>query len=544
MAQAKILLLTGGAFHDFPAIATSLSKIITHDGWTVEASEDRRVLTTVPQHDFKAVVVYTQGGELMPAEEKGLVEFVKSGGALVGVHGAAASWKSNRDYTDMLGARFVGHGAPVEFLVEAHDTTHQIMRHFKPFYITSELYQLEPVGSPPHILAQANWLGKMQAVAYVKNYGAGRVFYLSPGHSAEDMSHPGWQQLFSRGLRWATGMMEKPPLKVGVIGYGGAFNMGCHHLKEMQDAGFIATAACDLDAARMGVAAKDFPGIHTFTDHRDMLKKSDAELLTVILPHNLHASMAIDVLQSGRHCVVEKPMAINSTQVQDMIAAADKAGKMLSVYHNRRWDGEFLAVEEIVRHRRAIGDVFRIETGSAAFSPPGSWWRSSQEISGGMQFDWGAHIMFWALELMDGPIDWVVATAQKRVWTNVTNADHMEAYVRFKNGSTLDFEMSNIGRVNKPRWRILGTRGAVLDHWWNGSFELHTYDPKIKVESPVKIKYAASEGFRYYQNVADHLRLGDRLEITARKAARVVHVLHTMDRAAASGKQEKVPGEE
>ena len=543
MTQRKILLLTGGAYHDFPAIAASLEKMISHDGFIVEASQDFHVLARLSPEDFMAVVICTQGGELAPAEESNLIAFVKSGGALVGLHGAAASWKNNRNYTDLLGTRFIGHGAPVEFLVEARDTTHQIMRHFKPFRITSELYQLEMVGSPPRILAQANWLGKMQPVAYVKDYAAGRVFYLSPGHSVDDLWHPGWRQLFSRGLRWAVGMMEKPPLKVGVIGYGGTFNMGLQHLKEMQDAGFIAAAACDVDPARADVAAKDFPGIHTFTDYRQMLQKTDAELFTVILPHNLHAQVSIDVLQSGRHCIVEKPMAINSTQVQAMIAAAHQAGKMLSVYHNRRWDGDFLALEEMVRQRRALGDVFRIETGSDSFAPPGSWWRSSKEISGGMHFDWGAHIMFWALELMDGPIDWLVATTQKRVWTNVTNEDHMEAYVRFKNGGTLDFEMSAIGRVNKPRWRILGTRGAVLDHW-NGSFELHTYDSTVKTESPVRIKYAASEGFRYYQNVADHLRLGDELAITARKAARVVHVLHTMDRAAASGQQEKVPDED
>ncbi len=543
MTQGKVLLLTGGAFHDFPAMAASLVKMISHDGFIVEASQDCRIFTTLPDRDFKAVVICTQGGELTPGEEKSLLEFVQSGGALVGLHGAAASWKTNPSYSAMLGTRFIGHGAPVEFLVEARDTTHQIMRHFKPFSISTELYQLETVGPPPHILAQANWLGKMQPVAYVKDYGAGRVFYLSPGHSVEDLSHPGLRQLFSRGLRWAAGKMEKPPVKVGVIGYGGAFNMGLQHLTEMQDAGLIAAAVCDLDPARVDVAAKDFPGIQTFIDYREMLKKTEAELLTVILPHNLHAQVSIDVLHSGRHCVVEKPMALNSTQVQAMIAAADQAGKMLSVYHNRRWDGDFLAVEEMVRHRRAIGDVFRIETGSDSFSQPGSWWRSSKEISGGIHFDWGAHIIFWALELMDGPIDWVVATAQKRVWTNVTNEDHMEAYVRFKNGSTLDFEMSSIGRVNKPRWRILGTRGAVLDQR-NGSFELHTYDPMVKTEAPVKIKYAASEGFRYYQNVADHLRLGDELAITARKAARVVHVLHTMDRAAASGQQEKVPDEE
>ncbi len=543
MPQNKVLLLTGGAFHDFCAIAATLAEVITHNGFTVVASEDRRALTTLSPRAFKAVAVCTQGGELTPAQEKSLVQFVKAGGALVGIHGAAASWRSNQNYLDMLGMKFIGHGPPVEFAVEARDSTHQIMRHFKPFRLTSELYQLEPIGSPPHVLAHANWLGKMQAAAYVKDFGAGRVFYLAPGHSVEDLSHPQWRQLFSRGLRWAVGFTEKPPLKVGVIGYGGAFNMGRQHLNEMQAAGLMAAAACDLDPARVGVAATDFPGIDTFTDYHDMLKKSQAELITVILPHHLHAQVAMDVLHSGRHCIVEKPMAITSDQVHAMIAAADKAGKMLSVYHNRRWDGDFLAVEEIVRRRRALGDVFRIETGSDSFSAPGSWWRSSKEMSGGMHFDWGAHIIFWALALMDGPIDWVVATSQKRVWTNVTNEDHMEAYVRFKNGSTLDFEMSSIGLVHKPRWRILGTRGALLDHW-NGSLELSTYDPALKTEAPLKIKYAASEGFRYYQNVADHLRLGDDLEITAAKAGRVVHLLHTMDRAAASGKQEKVPGEQ
>lgn len=82
-------------------------------------------------------------------------------------------------------------------------------------------------------------------------------------------------------------------IKVGVIGYGGAFNMGKAHLAEMKKAGMTPVAVAELDKSRLEVATKDFPGIETYLSVDEMLKKSDVNLVAIITPHNTHAKLVI-----------------------------------------------------------------------------------------------------------------------------------------------------------------------------------------------------------------------------------------------------------
>ncbi|MGC8539332.1 MAG: ThuA domain-containing protein [Phycisphaerae bacterium] len=542
MPQKSILIITGGQYHDFPAMAAFLKELLTRHGFQPDTTEDRDALLSLPDSNYAAIVVCTQGGTLTDAQEAGLLKFVKSGRGFVGLHGASASWKENAGYIDMLGCQFIKHGPEVEFSIEPTGVRHTIVRHIPTFQADTELYQLAVKAGDFTTLLHASWQGKFEPVAYIRPYGAGRVFYFSIGHDVGDMQDTIWQTVLLRGLRWSMGFTERPGLKVGVIGYGGAFNMGRTHLTEMQNAGFIPVAACDIDPARAKAAEREFPDIRSYTSINEMLAHTDAQLLTVILPHNAHAKVAVDVLNSGRHCVVEKPMATSSDEVHAMIAAAESNRLMLSVYHNRRWDGDFLAMEDIIRHRKLLGDIFKIETGMSCFASPGSWWRSSKTISGGLHYDWGAHLIFWALLLMDAPIESVTATRQKRLWHHVTNDDQVDACIRFKNGGTLDFEISTIASVPRPRWRILGTRGGILDYWDDTCFQLAVHQHGIASE-PQRVKYPPSQGYRYYENIADHLGLDDPLEITAEKAGRVVHVLHAIDKAAQSGKAESVCGE-
>jgi len=158
--------------------------------------------------------------------------------------------------------------------------------------------------------------------------------------------------------------MKKCPkasdLKVGVVGYGGAFNMGRVHLREMQSAGMTPCAVVELDPQRLQVAEQDFPGIQKYTTVDELLAKSDVDLVTIITPHNSHAPLALKCLRAGRHVISEKPMAITTKECDAMIAAAKKKKLLLSAYHNRHWDGGIMrAVEEI----KMSGGVTRTEKG-------------------------------------------------------------------------------------------------------------------------------------------------------------------------------------
>jgi predicted dehydrogenase len=316
----------------------------------------------------------------------------------------------------------------------------------------------------------------------------------------------------------------KKQVLTGVIGYGGAFNMGMHHLNSMKaHKGLAPCAICDVDPARAEQAKKDFPDLEVYTDVKELLAKSPVELLVVITPHNTHAPLAIQCLNAGRHVITEKPMACTVDECDKMIAAAQKNKRMLSVYHNRHWDANIVGLTKAVK-KGLIGDVFRLEAVSAGYGKPkGDWWRSFKEPSGGFMFDWGAHFAEWLLQIMDAPMADISGYLQKRVWDHVTNEDEGVAVIRFKNGSVARLEMSSIAAAGVPHlFRILGTKGAIL-----GAGDTYTViQIKDGRRTEMTEPYPKGEHHKYYQNIRDHLLKGTDLIITAELGRRVIQILN------------------
>jgi scyllo-inositol 2-dehydrogenase (NADP+) len=318
-------------------------------------------------------------------------------------------------------------------------------------------------------------------------------------------------------------------IRCAVIGYGGAFNMGKGHLNWMNAApGLQGVAACDLDPARMEAAKADFPDIQTYTSVEELLANPEIDLVTLITPHNTHAPLAIQCSEAGKHVITEKPMCITLDEADAMIAAGRKAGKMVSVFHNRRWDGDHLALEEVI-DKGLIGEVFRIEANAGGWGHPGHWWRSVKEISGGHFYDWGAHFLYWMLNLVkDKKLATVDGYFQKRVWMDVTNEDEVQALIRFDDGAVGAIQMSSIAKVGLPRWRILGTKGAIEDHG-GGKFKLVTEVDGMKAEA--EVQYKETDWAAYYRNIAEHLLHGAPLEVTAEKARRVIQIIDLAERS-------------
>lgn len=339
--------------------------------------------------------------------------------------------------------------------------------------------------------------------------------------------------------------MSKPPFKkasdirAAVIGYGGAFNMGRAHLDQMRDAGITPTAVAEVDPARLAVATTDFPGIQTYSSVADLLRKSDANLVTIITPHNTHAKLALQCLRAGRHVVCEKPLAITTAEVDAMIAAAKKSGVMLSTYHNRHWDGRILLARELIRERKAIGSIVRIECHMGIHHQPGDWWRSSRSISGGILYDWGVHLLEYSLQLIDAPITEVSGFAHhgfwapKTRWKSDTIEDEACAVVRFKSGQWLDLKITHIDSNPKPGWvEVTGTEGTLLFDDSHVTFVQHSDATSVTT----RYKNPPDEGHRYYLNVRDHLVKGTPLVITAEWSRRPIHILDLAVQSAQKGR--------
>ncbi len=132
---------------------------------------------------------------------------------------------------------------------------------------------------------------------------------------------------------------KKPgDIKVGVVGYGGAFNTGKHHLEATRKAGMEPVAVAEIDPVRLRLATEEFPGIRGYDSVGGMLKRSEVDLVVLVTPHNMHAKLGLQCPRAGRPVISEKPLAITTAECDAMIREAKKRGLVLSTYHNRHWD--------------------------------------------------------------------------------------------------------------------------------------------------------------------------------------------------------------
>jgi predicted dehydrogenase len=200
-------------------------------------------------------------------------------------------------------------------------------------------------------------------------------------------------------------------------------------------------------------------GLKAYGSLEELLGDSAVDIVLVSVPNELHKSMVLKALAAGKHVVCEKPAALNSGELREMIDASRKAGKVFAVHQNRRWDEDYLTAKKIY-DEKILGEVFRIESrvhGSRGI--PGDW-RGLPEHGGGMVLDWGVHILDQALQMIPGKIKKVYAT-----FTHVTNElvdDGFYAEMTFENGLVYLAEVGTSNFINLPRWYILGRDGTAL----------------------------------------------------------------------------------
>ncbi len=224
---------------------------------------------------------------------------------------------------------------------------------------------------------------------------------------------------------------------------------------------------------------------------------------------------------------------------------------MLAVFHNRRHDGNFRAIKEVI-HNGQIGQVFHIELTACGYWKPPDWWYSKKTLSGGAFYYWGPHAIDWVLDLVRSKIRGVTGFYHKLVWNDLDIEDQTRAVMLFENGVVADVIFSYISAVGKPLWRILGTKGAIVDsgegaiigyqHELNGpsggSFQLVTIENDQRKESTVP--YKQSDWHTYYIDISKHLLQGAPVPVSGEEGRRVIAVFESAERSSKSGVTEKV----
>jgi predicted dehydrogenase len=332
--------------------------------------------------------------------------------------------------------------------------------------------------------------------------------------------------------------MEKN-IKVGVIGYGGVYNMARTHLEQMREAGMRPTAVTEINSERLQAAAADFPGIETYSSLQEMLAKSDVELITVVTPHNTHFELGLQCLKAGRHVICEKPMAITTSECDTLIATAAQRNLLLSTYHNRHWDGCILRAMKAVRSGE-LGNIIHVDLRMGNHRKPGENWRSRKSISGGILFDWGVHLLEYALQIFVHKNDRIVEVsgyASHGYWVNHghpypedANEDEAQVMVRFASGARVNLMISSLDCNVKPGlMEIMGTRGNYV--MTGATWEQYKTLPD-GIESTLHGKNPPNEHHLFYKNIAAHLTQGEKLIVTPEWARLPIHILDMANQSA------------
>ena len=145
------------------------------------------------------------------------------------------------------------------------------------------------------------------------------------------------------------------------------------------------------------------PNATVYPSLDDALTATHFDLAIITTPNNLHAEQAALALKSGCHVLVEKPFTLNSEAAAQLIDLAHRQNRKLSVYHNRRFDGDFLTLQQLIANG-AFGDIKRLESRFDRFRPtPRNRWRENAGIGSGIFWDLGPHLIDQALQLFGTP---------------------------------------------------------------------------------------------------------------------------------------------
>jgi len=253
-------------------------------------------------------------------------------------------------------------------------------------------------------------------------------------------------------------------LRVGLIGYGLAGAVFHSPLIEATS-GLSLAAIVTSNDERQDDARRAHPGA-TILENSEQLwdHAKDLDLVVVASPNRTHVPLSLAALGAGLHVVVDKPLAPTAAEGRRLIEEARRRARMLTVFQNRRWDGDFLTVQRLLREG-ALGEPLRFESRFERWRPvPKGGWREegAPEEAGGLLYDLGSHLIDQALVLF-GPASHVYAELDRRRPSVEVDDDAFVALTHTC-GVRSHLFMSVVAAQLGPRFRVLGSRAAYVKH--------------------------------------------------------------------------------
>ncbi len=253
-------------------------------------------------------------------------------------------------------------------------------------------------------------------------------------------------------------MAKRRILKVGIIGQGRS-GYGIHASWLRRDTRrYKIVAVVDPIEERREKAVAEF-GCDAYESHKEMLKRDDLDLVVNATPSHLHVPVSLDVLKAGFNLVCEKPLARKVKEVDKLMAAAKKSGKVFVVFQQSRFAPYFEQVRKVI-DSGVLGRIVMIKIAFNGFSR--RWdWQTLQEYYGGNLLNTGPHPLDQALQLFGDGMP-KVTCLMDRALTFGDAEDHVKLLLSGKNNPAIDLEISSCCAYPVPLYQVYGTRGGLV----------------------------------------------------------------------------------
>ncbi|MDR1598719.1 MAG: Gfo/Idh/MocA family oxidoreductase [Oscillospiraceae bacterium] len=269
------------------------------------------------------------------------------------------------------------------------------------------------------------------------------------------------------------------PIKLGIIGYGGM--AGWHHANAVKVPGVEVVAAYDIDPERVKAAKEK--GLRGYDTLEAFLKDDEVNLALVATPNDVHRELVCAALEAGKHTICEKPVSMSLAELDTMIAAAKKNGRLFSVHQNRRWDTDFQIAKEIIKSGK-LGKVYAVQSRLHGSGGAMHGWRSELKHGGGMLLDWGVHFIDQAFQIC-GYDDLRSVTCHTANVKTGEVEDYFNLVFDRKSGGYYQIEIGTFVLKELPRWMILGDEGTAYINNFSRSGAYVTLNSTIENEPEI-----------------------------------------------------------
>lgn len=339
-------------------------------------------------------------------------------------------------------------------------------------------------------------------------------------------------------------------INVGLIGYGLA--------GKVFHAPFI-NSVSGLNLKKIASSKKEeivqrYPRVQVSTAE-DILNDSEIDLVVIATPNEFHFEYAKKALLHNKNVVVDKPFTLTSAEARELTEVSKKQNKLLTVFHNRRFDGDFLTVKKLLKEN-LLGDIVYFESNFNRFRPEVNKenWRETTKSGGGVFFDLAPHLMDQAICLFGKPTEIFcdIGTFRK----DAVNDDYFHMILYFDK-MRVHLNAMTVSKHVGERFLIHGTKGSFLKNGLDpqeaklkegldpalqklGAEEKKYYGLIISDEGEEHITTIDGDYTNYYLNVLNALTKNEEIEVKPSEALLIMQLIEKGIESSESGKRIKL----